>query len=80
MSCSVSPTTAIRFGSEGTVVVPNLCSTVAGNAAPAAGSAADAAGCESSSEPQPARRAAADSAAARMVVGRVKWGLRVRVP
>ena len=37
VSCSVSPTTAIRSGCAGTVVVPNLCSTVAGNAASAAG-------------------------------------------
>ena len=37
VSCSVRPTTAIRSGSRSTVVVPNLCSTVAGNGAPVCG-------------------------------------------
>ncbi len=61
MSCSVSPTTTIRFGSDGTVVVPNSCSTFAGNAASpfAAGLACGLP--DSSSEPHPA--ASASSAA-----------------
>ena len=50
---------AMRSGSASTVVVPNLCSTVAGKAPPSAAAGAVASAAGSSSLPQPAKTSAA---------------------